>query len=181
MARLVMPMCMRQELYSKNFEPGLLKSAVVEAVAQKGEVTKKAPTEDQIKQVLTAAAIAKPSPAPRGYSGSLAGCDQWNNWTARGRCFICKWCQYRRFCPWWLKFLVFQNHGYERRSRSRELHREMTFNADWRSFHQARCHHLPPSSMHSPTWLLKLLSGSNHSLRLQMLRGWLPYQSDSNG
>lgn len=57
----------------KKLWPGLLKSAVVEAVAQKGEATKKAPTEDQVKQVLTAAAIAKPTPAPRSYSGGLEG------------------------------------------------------------------------------------------------------------
>jgi hypothetical protein len=58
----------------KKLWPGLLKSAVVEAVAQKEDSKAKSiPTESQVKAVLTAAATVKPSPAPRSNYGGLQG------------------------------------------------------------------------------------------------------------
>ncbi len=47
----------------KKLWPGLLKSAVVEAVAQKGAPAKKAPTEVEVKAIMTAAATAKTEPS----------------------------------------------------------------------------------------------------------------------
>lgn len=62
----------------KKLWPGLLKSAVVEAVAQKGKATKQPPSESQVKAILTAAATAKaepslPNPAAPRLQGATNG------------------------------------------------------------------------------------------------------------
>lgn len=62
----------------KKLWPGLLNSAVTEAVSQKGQPAKKAPTESEVKQILVSAATAKPVPtphllAPPGLAGATNG------------------------------------------------------------------------------------------------------------